>query len=96
MRIGDEAMKRHKLTDLLIAVPASYRQGVLIFRGSAVFPGAAVWGKMMAAGGALGEALRSKRIAAVAGSGACRSLFVHAGMLPGMMKACPATRATHA
>eukprot|EP00892_Ulva_mutabilis_P011251 jgi/Ulvmu1/8499/UM044_0033.1 len=85
-RIGDAAMQHAKLSDLLVAVPEAYRQGVLIYRGSPAFPGAAVWGKLMGAGGALGDAVRRKRIAAVAGAGSCRTLFVHAGMLPAMMK----------
>lgn len=90
-RIGDAAMKHAKLTDLLVAVPEAYRQGVLLYRGTRMFPGAAVWATMVAAGGALGDAMRSRRIAAVAGAGACRSLFVHAGLLPAMMKVRSAT-----
>lgn len=85
-RIGEAALETHKLTDLLAAVPAAYRQGVLMYRGTRMFPGAAVWAKAVAAGGALGDAMRSKRIASVVGNGACRTLFVHAGMLPAMMK----------
>ena len=90
-RIGDAAMKHAKLTDLLVAVPEAYRQGVLLYRGTRMFPGAAVWATMVAAGGELGDAMRSRRIAAVAGAGACRSLFVHAGLLPAMMKVRSAT-----
>jgi len=33
----------------------------------------------------VGKALRNKPVAVVAGEGACQTLFVHAGLLPGQL-----------
>jgi hypothetical protein len=49
--------------------------------------GARAWQRLLSSGGDLGEALRGDRaIAHVAGRGPCRTLFVHAGLTPGLLK----------
>ena len=38
--------------------------------------------------GWFGQAMRRKLVATVQGSGVCRTLFVHAGLLPRMLEVC--------
>jgi len=49
--------------------------------------GPSAWGALFdPVSGALGSVLRHHHAAALAGSGACRTLFVHAGLLPEMLR----------
>lgn len=52
----------------------------------AMVAGAAVWGQLMGPEGWFGQSIRAKPAATVQGSGLCRTLFVHAGLLPNMLE----------
>lgn len=69
----------------------SYHQSLVDAASSAqrsihTHAGAAVWGQLMGPQGWFGKAMRSKLAATVQGSGACSTLFVHAGLLPNILE----------
>ncbi|GBF98101.1 hypothetical protein Rsub_10847 [Raphidocelis subcapitata] len=51
-------------------------------QAAALAAGYAEWNRLLGAGEAFGDALRDRALVAVEGEGACRTLFVHAGLVP--------------
>jgi hypothetical protein len=77
---------------LLARAPPGYRGFTLepgALRDDAVKAGVATWGAMMARGQWLGDLLRGREVVAVLGEGACRTLFVHAGLTKELLQVRP-------
>lgn len=79
--LGQYASEGGRAEDLLHSVPAAFRHAVQQRQGMQQV-GAAVWAHAMGPEGWAGRLLRSRKTIAVVGEGACRTLFVHAGLLP--------------
>jgi hypothetical protein len=68
------------------SVPSALMHAVRQFPAGAMRDGAAVWASMLGPGQWFGELIRKRQAAAVVGDGACRTLFVHAGLLPDVVQ----------
>ena len=100
--LGHTALQSQSLAQLIAAVPRGYQGATIRSLGQAdqeLRAGVAVWGAMMRDGEWLGDLLRGREVAAVVGSGECRTLFVHAALTPAMLQvrmgACHASFCAH-
>jgi hypothetical protein len=67
-------------------VPAFLARAVMQHPAGDLRTGAAVWASQLGPGQWFGDLIRNRPAATVLGDGACRTLFVHAGITPDVLQ----------
>ena len=85
--IGSTVISEGRGAQVLAGVPPLYREAIQQYPNGPLRVGAAEWARLLQPDAWIGTLLRNRLGAVVRGTGACATLFVHAGLLPDTLAA---------